>query len=110
MWTASERRWLIGLGLVSFVPRLLTALLVSTIPVSDFAWFDERAAELAAGIGFQENGIPTAFWPPGYPFVLSLIYRLFGHSWLAGMLFNAVLGTAVFPVGGPIDVSGISRD
>ena len=92
---ASEPRWLLVLGLVSLAPRVLSAVLVPTIPVGDFSWYDGRAAELATGLGYQYNGEPTSFWPPGYPFTLSLVYRLFGHSWLAGRLLNALLGTAV---------------
>lgn len=92
---ASERRWLSALGLVSLVPRVVSALVLSTVPMGDFSWYDDRAAELAAGLGYQHNGAPTSFWPPGYPFVLSLVYRLFGHSWLAGMLLNALLGTLI---------------
>ncbi|MBI4283428.1 MAG: glycosyltransferase family 39 protein [Chloroflexi bacterium] len=93
--SSKEVRWLFALSLVSLVPRLVFALLVSTMPVSDFAWYDERAADLAAGLGYQENGTPTSYWPPGYPFALSIVYRLVGHSFLAGMLFNAMLGVAI---------------
>ena len=91
----SERRWLFALGLVSLVPRVLTALLLSTVPLGDFSWYDDRAVELASGLGYQQDGEPTSFWPPGYPFVLSLVYRLFGHSWLAGRMLNALLGTLI---------------
>lgn len=93
--SSKEIRWLFVLSLVSLMPRLLFALVVATVPISDFAWYDERAADLAAGLGYQESGTPTSYWPPGYPFALSIIYRLVGHSILAGMLFNAVLGVAI---------------
>ena len=92
---ADERRWLVALGLISLAARVASALLLSTVPSGDFSWYDQRAVGLAAGLGYQQDGVPTSFWPPGWPFVLSLVYRLFGQSWLAGTLLNALLGAAI---------------
>ncbi len=58
------------------------------------AFFYHRTADLlAGGYGFASNpGVPTAQWPPVFPFLLSLIYRVTGPDPLAGELFNAVVG------------------
>jgi 4-amino-4-deoxy-L-arabinose transferase-like glycosyltransferase len=58
------------------------------------AFFYHRTADLlAGGYGFASNpGVPTAQWPPVFPFLLSLIYRVTGPDPLAGQLFNAVVG------------------
>lgn len=39
-----------------------------------------------------EENAPTAFRPPGWPFVLSIVYKLFGHSYMAARVFLAALG------------------
>ena len=65
----------IGLALVA---RLLVAVLIPVEPASDAAWYVGRALGLAAGEGYHENGIPTAYWPVGWPAILALGYSLTG--------------------------------
>ena len=57
------------------------------------AFFYHRTADLlAGGYGFASDpGVPTAQWPPAFPFLLSLIYRVTGPEPLAGELLNAVV-------------------
>jgi 4-amino-4-deoxy-L-arabinose transferase-like glycosyltransferase len=38
---------------------------------------------------------PSAWFPPGYPFFLAAIYRVVGHSEVAGKLGNVVIGVAL---------------
>lgn len=80
-----------------FIPlafALLLALRVLAIacdvtPSSDADWYFARAAMLADGRGYlANNGLPTAYWPPGWPMALSLAFRLFGPGTLAVGLFN----------------------
>jgi 4-amino-4-deoxy-L-arabinose transferase-like glycosyltransferase len=46
------------------------------------------------------NGAATMFWPPGYPFLLTAVYRLYPEGLLGGgevtaaLVVNALLGTA----------------
>ena len=66
-------------------------LLIDVVPTSDAEWYYTRAASLAAGQGYLDNaGQPTAFWPPGWPLVLSLVFSRFGTSLVALGLFNLV--------------------
>lgn len=69
---------------------------VGTIPASDAGWYHQRALEMATGGGYAINGVPTAYWPVGYPAFLALLVKLFGSSPLAGMLANVAMqvGTA----------------
>jgi 4-amino-4-deoxy-L-arabinose transferase-like glycosyltransferase len=63
-------------------------------------WWDELGWRLANGQGFWVNNpyfsqeTPFYAWrSPGFPFFLSLIYRLFGHSFLAAKIVLAVLNS-----------------
>ena len=55
----------------------------------DSVRYDRIALELLAG-----NGFSSASTAPLYPVFLSLIYRFFGHSFLAVRIIQAVIGSA----------------
>ncbi|WP_020679713.1 glycosyltransferase family 39 protein [Marinobacterium rhizophilum] len=58
----------ISLGLLI---RISIAVFIPIEPMSDAAWYITRAQELTAGIGYQESGHPTAYWPVGWPAILA---------------------------------------
>jgi hypothetical protein len=63
--------------------------------VNDTSFYEFTASSLATagtytGIDFQ----PTAGWPPVFPFVVSLLYRVFGVHLRLGLALNVVLSTA----------------
>jgi 4-amino-4-deoxy-L-arabinose transferase-like glycosyltransferase len=63
--------------------------------LDDAGYYHFFARALADGFGYvREDGVPTAFWPVGYPAALSLVYEIFGPSLTAAKLFNVVLGGA----------------
>jgi 4-amino-4-deoxy-L-arabinose transferase-like glycosyltransferase len=65
------------------------------LPDDDAYRYDFTARALAAGQGYIHlNGLPTAFWPPGYPFLLAFAYKLFGAGVTTAQLLNVLLGTA----------------
>ena len=64
-------------------------------PQFDEVEYMEFATRLAAGEGYvDESGRPVAFWPVGYPAVLSLVFRLAGPSPVAGVGLQVALGVA----------------
>jgi 4-amino-4-deoxy-L-arabinose transferase-like glycosyltransferase len=67
----------------------------TAIGPNDTLFYESASRQLAIGHGFAYVvGQPTAHWPPGFPFVVSLVYRLFGvHAELA-LGLNVVLATA----------------
>src|SRR5215831_2193532 len=69
-------------------PRLALLLTASGLPVSDAKWYFDRAVSIVHGNGYAFDGIPTAFWPVGYPGFLALLF------WIA--LFRILVLTA-FP-------------
>jgi hypothetical protein len=90
----SARRFLAILSLVALLPR---AALLASVPVqqtSDFFLYTRLALGLAAGHGYVDDGVPTAFWPPGWPGFLGLVFTIFGPSPLAGQIANLALGLA----------------
>lgn len=91
---ADDQDLLLILGLVlAFLLRIAWVLLVPSTPLADFADYDRLGWELAAqGTYTNGTGDPTAFRPPGYPFLLALVYRIAGHQPLAARLVNAGLG------------------
>jgi len=58
---------------------------------SDAAWYVNRAASIAAGEGYAEEGFLTAYWPVGYPGFLGTAFWLFGPSVLVAQLANVCL-------------------
>ncbi|MFA5392869.1 MAG: glycosyltransferase family 39 protein [Candidatus Ratteibacteria bacterium] len=63
-------------------------------------WWDELGWRLATGQGFWvqnpwfSHGVPFYAWrSPGFPFLLSLVYRIFGHSFLAAKIVLAILNS-----------------
>ena len=84
--------WIFLLGLLV---RVAWVLYDPAQPVSDFAWYDRMARNLATGVGYAiSEGKPTAYRPPAYPLFLAVIYRLINDSLLAARLGNAFLGAA----------------
>lgn len=57
----------------------------------DFEWYEERAYTLSSGGGYQEEGYPTARFPPGYPLFLAFIYKIFGHNIVFAKIANVFL-------------------
>ncbi len=88
-----NRRYYLWILLLALMPRLLWALDVPVVPVSDSNAYDIFAQNLAKGLGFGwEAGSPTAYWPVGTSFIYSLFYRAFGHTYVPITIFNIILG------------------
>jgi len=92
--------WQLAIGwiAISQLPR-------DQFDMTDERWYLAQARNLAAGRELSwnhfnrsaENGEPTAFWPIGYPAVLSVLFRLFGDRMIVAQSFNllAALGTTL---------------
>jgi 4-amino-4-deoxy-L-arabinose transferase-like glycosyltransferase len=87
-------------GAVALLARLAVVACAGTRfpPAHDGVRYDALAARLATGHGYSwlwPDGSVTvvAHYPVGYPALLSLAYRLAGHSVVAAGVANALLGT-----------------
>ena len=101
--------WLAALVAVALVLRVAIVLATSHYsPLEDSVAYDTDAVRLATTgslPGSQEtlHAGPTAFYPPGFPLVLSALYRVVGTGtgrWEAARLLEAGLGAlAVLLIG-----------
>jgi len=92
--TDHYRLYVVVILMTAFIIRLSWVIFSPALPVSDFQTFHTLALRLAHGLGYvTAAGKPTAFRPPGYPFFISLIYRITGDSLFAAKVSNAVLST-----------------
>ena len=74
------------------LPAILTAALLARVswviyfaskPKSDAIWYFRSATEISMGLGYNNpDGIPTAFFPVGYPAFLGALFYFFGSSQL----------------------------
>ena len=78
----------------SLAVRVLFVLFVPAEPWSDGGWYHAAAQNLVRR-GEYGPGHLSAFYPPGYPAFLAVIYTVAGESQLAGKLVDAILGTLV---------------
>ncbi len=118
VWPLSRRDGALvgGVLLVALVLRLgALAAGGDYVPLTDAADYDRIATSIANFEGFGEAVLPPAEGPsalraPGYPFALSLMYMVFGdHSWDAGRVQNAVIGTVLVGLIGLIAAQLFSR-
>ncbi len=90
-----KNRTIIILLAIAFIIRLITALYSPGKPHEDFSSYYKLAVGLVEGLGFSGTSGPTAFRAPGYPFFLSLFFRIFGTSLFVAKFANVLLGTIV---------------
>jgi hypothetical protein len=90
---AATRQVTIAL-LILVAVRLLLVLTLDVEQWSDLAWYYNRAAELVATGRYAEAGVPTAFWPVGYPAFLAWVMHLTEVSPRTGQLANIALSAA----------------
>ncbi|MEW6679755.1 MAG: glycosyltransferase family 39 protein [bacterium] len=66
--------------------------------VSDASGYDMIGLSIAQGNGFCMDGILTARREPIYPLFLAFVYFVFGHSYLAVRILQAIIGalTCIF--------------
>jgi 4-amino-4-deoxy-L-arabinose transferase-like glycosyltransferase len=78
---------------VGLALRLLAVVWIPTLPTSDFWSYFQRASSLADSGDYEAvPGRPDASYPPGYPLLLSLFFRLPLERLIAAKLFNVALG------------------
>jgi hypothetical protein len=92
----SERRYwfaLVAILLAAIALRMLVVMAIPTAPVSDFWSYFQRAISLAdRGVYEAIPGRPDASYPPGYPLLLSLFFRLPVDRLVAAKMVNIALG------------------
>jgi 4-amino-4-deoxy-L-arabinose transferase-like glycosyltransferase len=93
--TTSARRDAAIVGAVALTIRLIWVVVWgrTSAGLNDTLFYEVTAASLAHGDGFISiDNVATAHWPPGFPFLVSLGYRVFGDDPNVGLGLNAVFG------------------
>lgn len=99
MKTVVEHRWFLPATMaLALALRLAFALLLPQQPHSDGTFYFNRARDLAAGLGYRDEGLPTAYWPVGYPGLLAGAMLLFGPTMLAPLAVNLLATAATLPL------------
>lgn len=94
--SSKEALLLITIFIVSFGLRLITVLTLPPqfdILTADSSEYDNLAVNMITGKGYVDpnTGLPTSWHTPLYPIFLSGIYSVFGHSYLAVRIIQAVI-------------------
>lgn len=85
-------RYYIWIGLIGLAVRLLWAIAVPVVPVSDSHAYDLFARNLATCQTYGwECHQPSAYWPVGTSFVYAVLYRLFGQTYSSIVVLNLLL-------------------
>lgn len=93
----SRTVWLAIILASAFALRLAWVIFTDwqPLPDDDAFRYDFAARALVNGEGYIHlNGAATAFWPPGYPLLLAMVYWLFGQEIIVAQLLNVALSTA----------------
>ncbi len=80
---------------VGFTLRLLWIILFPSQIYSDWKWYDDAAYHMSQIWRYEENGLPTAYWPIGYPLFIAIIYWFFGHSYFMVKFVNVLLSSGI---------------
>lgn len=89
--------WFTPVCFLAFIGiRLALIVFVPVEPGSDALWYFNRASTLAEQGSYSENGLPTAFWPVGYPAFLALLFTFTGTHLAIAQFANLFLAAATF--------------
>lgn len=86
-----RRRWLLMVIALGVALRLGWALLFPAKFTSDGLAYYDLAARLAQGLTYQTPGGEWAGWPPGYPFLLLVHFKLLGIGTWAVIVSSLLL-------------------
>ncbi len=94
----------IGIFVLALIVRVVfvfqwNATPYGAVPLLDALAYDEWAQNIAKGHLLQSRAF---YQSPLYPYLLAVIYKIFGHKLLAASLFNAVLSAGACTVLGII--------
>ncbi|MDH4208169.1 MAG: glycosyltransferase family 39 protein, partial [Anaerolineae bacterium] len=95
---AHSWRPVIAFSAVALVLRLVPILVTTDmgIALDDMFQYDALAESIRLGQGFTwYGGIPTAARAPLYPLFLAIVYSLFGHSFTAARVAQALVASLI---------------
>lgn len=96
----SELRALAAIAVAGLAVRVAFALFAdrSDLGFNDQFFYHHMAEGLARGDGYRIFGETTLRWPPAYPFLISLVYRVTAVDVTGAFLLNAALSALAIPL------------
>ncbi|MCD6532232.1 hypothetical protein J7K99_07295 [bacterium] len=91
--------WILLLG---FIIRFILAVSIDTVIFSDCKWYYAAAVSLTSGEGFSTDGRATAYRVPGFPFIASILFRIFGEHPRTVFIYNAFISVLILWLTGAI--------
>ncbi len=92
-------KFLLILFFISFLVRLIFSLstgqLLNKNTFDDEGKYHQMASALALDHEFKLHGYKTAWSGPGFPFVVSIIYRIWGCEISYGRFLNIIIGSLI---------------
>lgn len=100
VWTGRIEGWptwraVLWLVVVNLVLRGFWLAWMHPPQLYDFEWYFQHAVAMLHGLGYETRGQFTAYWPMGYPYFLSLLFRVTGAHVTAGLVANAMLSIGI---------------
>ncbi|MFZ5981898.1 MAG: glycosyltransferase family 39 protein [Candidatus Zixiibacteriota bacterium] len=95
----STMRFLTVFLTAGFVLRLAVQIFLPLRFWADCLGYEELAVNWLKMGGYYDGVLPTATWPPLYPFFLSRIYLIFGHQPQIGIFANILLNLGICYLG-----------
>jgi 4-amino-4-deoxy-L-arabinose transferase-like glycosyltransferase len=96
LWADPRYRWLLLLFVLALAVRVVWVLYSHKAPdgLHDQVAYDSLARGILDRRAYINPwlDVPTAYFPPGYPAALAVVYGVFGRGALWGGMFNALLG------------------
>ena len=82
--------------ILAFALRVVWAIIVPTVPISDGSAYDILANNLADhGVYGWASDQPSAYWPVGTSAIYAAFYRLFGHAYGPVVAFNILCSLGI---------------
>lgn len=89
--------WFLPFCFIAFFGlRAALVAFVQVEPTSDFLWYHDRAVGIVEGNGYSEGGVPTAYWPVGWPAAAALLYKIFGANTMVLSVANLCFAAVTF--------------
>ena len=86
---------LISIFFVALLIRLFFALNDSNVLLGDEVFYEKAGTDIMLGKGYLLNGRLTACKTPGYPIFISLLYHVFGRSFIPIRIIQALLDALI---------------
>jgi tetratricopeptide (TPR) repeat protein len=94
---STERRWIVGLFLISFLLKLLYVLQSANatqvvVPILDSEYYDTMAQDILRGSYLRQDAF---FMGPLYPYFLAIVYGVLGRNFLLLRIIQIAAGALV---------------